>query len=56
VRRVATVLNGDAGRFGKPLENNENKLQHMQHENARLRNNARGVFLCPARGSFWLGN
>ena len=32
---VARVLHGVAGRFWKPLENNGNRLQHMQHTSHR---------------------
>jgi len=38
VLHVAFMLHGVAGRFWKWPENNENKLQHVQHEDGEARN------------------
>jgi hypothetical protein len=54
--RVPRVLHGDAGRFWKSLENNENKMQHMQHETPRDEKFERGISVCAVGTYPWLGN
>jgi hypothetical protein len=53
---VAFMSRGVAGRLWKSLKNNENKLQHVQHENGQLRSDASRVSVCVAVGWVWLGN
>jgi len=44
--RRRRVLHGAAGRIWKSLENNENRMQHMQHTFAQRSNGAKAISVC----------